>query len=232
MTEPTDENHTMNTRHEPPQPPLWAQPTTLPQPTPPTDRPVDGPDDGAAVAELRAQVGELVRELTGPVSRVVVESGSARIEIEWSQAAGVADGAADPAARTDAIPGTATDPPAPAADDPELHRVTAPLIGTFYAAPEPGADPFIRPGDAVHAGQTVGIIEAMKIMNHITTEHAGRVVEIVAANGEAVEFGQELVRIALRPEPSDADPVPSRPAGGAPPAGDGTDAAAGARPTR
>ncbi|MCC6313270.1 MAG: acetyl-CoA carboxylase, biotin carboxyl carrier protein [Thermomicrobiales bacterium] len=77
------------------------------------------------------------------------------------------------------------------------HTITAPMIGTFYTAPTPGAPSFIAVGDVVIPGQVVGIIEAMKIMNEITADRGGIVVELVAANGQAVEFGSPLVR--LRP---------------------------------
>ncbi|MER5643433.1 biotin/lipoyl-containing protein [Streptosporangium sp. NPDC002524] len=75
------------------------------------------------------------------------------------------------------------------------HAVTAPLVGTFYVAAEPGAPPFVQPGDRVDAGQTIGIVEAMKLMNPVVAGHAGEVVEVVAGNGEPVEYGQVLVRL-------------------------------------
>jgi acetyl-CoA carboxylase biotin carboxyl carrier protein len=75
------------------------------------------------------------------------------------------------------------------------HIVTAPMIGTFYASPTPGDPPYIRLGDAVHAGQTIGIIEAMKIMNEIVSDRAGVVVEIMANNAQAVEYGSPLLRL-------------------------------------
>lgn len=76
------------------------------------------------------------------------------------------------------------------------HVVTAPMIGTFYASPAPGDPPFVSPGDEIEVGQTVGIIEAMKIMNEIASDRAGTVLEIIAINAQSVEFGSPLVRIA------------------------------------
>ena len=73
--------------------------------------------------------------------------------------------------------------------------ITAPMIGTYYHAPAPGEPPFVNVGDPVEAGQIVGIIEAMKIMNEIPSEHAGVVAEILVASGQPVEYGQPLLRL-------------------------------------
>ncbi len=78
--------------------------------------------------------------------------------------------------------------PAPAAG----HEVTAPMVGTFYASPTPGARPFVEIGSQVEAGDTLCIIEAMKMMNQIETDVAGRVVSVQVENGEPVEYGQVL----------------------------------------
>jgi acetyl-CoA carboxylase biotin carboxyl carrier protein len=72
------------------------------------------------------------------------------------------------------------------------HVVTAPMVGTFYAAPSPGAKPFVDIGDEVKVGQVLCIIEAMKMMNQIESDKAGRVTSIMARNGDPVEFGQPL----------------------------------------
>jgi acetyl-CoA carboxylase biotin carboxyl carrier protein len=70
--------------------------------------------------------------------------------------------------------------------------VTAPMVGTFYAAPAPGAKPFVGIGDEVQQGQVLCTIEAMKMMNQIESEYTGRVRAILVKNGEPVEFGQPL----------------------------------------
>ncbi len=80
------------------------------------------------------------------------------------------------------------------AADPE-HVITAPMIGTFYAAPSPADPPFVEVGDPVDAGQVVGIIEAMKIMNEITADRAGVVSAILVGNGQPVEYGSPLIRL-------------------------------------
>lgn len=75
---------------------------------------------------------------------------------------------------------------------PDLISVVAPVVGTFYRAPAPDAPPFVQPGDVVQKGQTLCLIEAMKLMNEIKAEAAGKIVEILAENGEPVEYGQPL----------------------------------------
>ncbi len=80
-------------------------------------------------------------------------------------------------------------------EDTSGHIVTSPMIGTYYAAPGPNERPFVQVGDRVEAGQTVAIIEAMKIMNEIVSERSGAVSEIFVHNGEAVEYGHRLMRL-------------------------------------
>lgn len=74
--------------------------------------------------------------------------------------------------------------------------VKSPLVGTFYAAPAEDARPFVSVGDSVKKGQTVAIVEAMKLMNEIESEFDGTVAEVLVKNGETVEYGQPLFRIA------------------------------------
>jgi acetyl-CoA carboxylase biotin carboxyl carrier protein len=88
-------------------------------------------------------------------------------------------------------PATAASEPAPAAPPPG-HTVTAPMVGTYYGAPAPGAKAFVQIGSSVEVGDTLCIIEAMKMMNQIESDAAGTVVAILANNGDPVEFGQPL----------------------------------------
>jgi acetyl-CoA carboxylase biotin carboxyl carrier protein len=90
-----------------------------------------------------------------------------------------------------APPAAAPEAPAPR-PRPNEHVVTAPMVGTFYASPSPGAKPFVEIGDEVKVGQTLCIIEAMKMMNQIESDKAGRITSIMAQNGDPVEFGQPL----------------------------------------
>ena len=100
-----------------------------------------------------------------------------------------------------AAPATAPAAPEPAAQAPaaapELMgaEVTSPMVGVFYAAPAPGDEPFVRVGSKVKAGETLCIIEAMKVLNEVTAEADGEVLEICVADGDLVEFGSCLMRI-------------------------------------
>lgn len=86
-------------------------------------------------------------------------------------------------------------PSTPAVDDKKWVDVTSPMVGTFYAAPAPDEDPFVAVGDRINQGDTVCIIEAMKLMNEIEGEVTGQIMEISVQNGEPVEFGQVLMRV-------------------------------------
>ena len=96
----------------------------------------------------------------------------------------VAPAASEPAAQTLA-----------AASEPKGAEVTAPMVGVFYAAPAPGDEPFVHVGSKVKAGETLCIIEAMKVLNEVTAEADGEVLEICVADGDLVEFGSCLMRI-------------------------------------
>ena len=134
------------------------------------------------------------------------ESGIAEIEIkEGEEAVRIsrmpAVGAQMPQATHLAPPGTGAAPPAAeaAAGDgaapkpkPSEHVITAPMVGTFYASPSPGAKAFVEIGDEIKVGQVLCIIEAMKMMNQIEADRAGRVASVMARNGDPVEFGQPL----------------------------------------
>ena len=88
-------------------------------------------------------------------------------------------------------------PPAPEPEE-ELHGVRSPIVGTFYESPSPGSPPFVKAGDEVSVGQVLCIVEAMKLMNEIESDIAGEVVKKLVANGQPIEYGQEL--FAIRPK--------------------------------
>ncbi|WP_254564624.1 acetyl-CoA carboxylase biotin carboxyl carrier protein [Oscillatoria sp. HE19RPO] len=86
--------------------------------------------------------------------------------------------------------------PAPVTNDRKFLEVISPMVGTFYRSPSPDEPPFVAIGDRIKLGQTVCIIEAMKLMNEIEAEVSGQVVEILVENGTPVEYGQPLMRIS------------------------------------
>lgn len=158
------------------------------------------PQPALTLAELRAEAERLISGMGRPVRRVSLRAGANAVEVDWeASAAPVAPGAAEsaPAAAAPTAPATgaaAPEPPRPqAAGD---HPVTAPLVGTVYLAPEPGAPPFVQVGDKVSAGQQLAIIEAMKLMNPILAERGGTVARVHAVDGEMAEFGEVLFELS------------------------------------
>ena len=103
---------------------------------------------------------------------------------------------APPAAPQAAAPAAVAAPPEPAGED--LAIVTSPIVGTFYRSAEPGAKSFVEVGDSVRKGQVLCIIEAMKLMNEIDSEHDGEVVSIYVQNGQAVQYGERLFAVRLK----------------------------------
>ena len=158
---------------------------------------------GGDVDQTRAErIREVVRivQETG-VAEIAVEEEGTRVSVKRTEDQ-VPVAAAPPAL---AAPRDGDEPeagqPEPASDDGGL-RIEAPMVGTFYRAPQPGAPPFVEEGDAVAAGQTLCILEAMKLMNEVKAEVEGVVRKIHVQNGQPVEFGQALF---------DLEPVLARP---------------------
>lgn len=102
--------------------------------------------------------------------------------------------AAPPSVPSAVLEASPAPPPAPTVD-PALVEITSPMVGTFYRSPAPDEPPFVDKGDRIQKGQTVCIIEAMKLMNELEAELSGEVVDILVENAEPVEFGQALMRI-------------------------------------
>ncbi|MEV8551994.1 biotin/lipoyl-containing protein [Streptomyces glaucescens] len=158
----------------------------------------DGTAAGPTVEELRTQTRLLAGELPGTLRRITLRAGAISVDVEW-ETVPAPQAPAPATAPAPADPATAQ-APAPQRTDgtPDgLVRVTAPLVGTYYQAPAPGAEPFVKVGDTVEAGQQLAVIEAMKLLNSITADVKGTVHAIHAADGEVVEYAQPL--IDLRP---------------------------------
>ena len=138
------------------------------------------------------------------IADVMEDRGLTRVRVEEPDGTAVElerASAAQPVAVPMPMPGAVTAPavapvamPA-AAREPKGTEVTAPMVGVFYAAPAPGDEPFVRVGSKVKAGETLCIIEAMKVLNEVTAEADGEVLEICVADGDLVEFGSCLMRI-------------------------------------
>ncbi len=138
------------------------------------------------------EIRELVRIASeADITELEVEAGHLRVAIRKApRGAGP-----QPAAPAPAPVPPAAAPPSPDAPSPHWIPVTAPMVGTFYRAPGPDQPPFVQEGDRVEAGQTLCIIEAMKMFNEIPAEVSGRVVRVLAENGAPVEYGQPLFLI-------------------------------------
>lgn len=140
--------------------------------------------DAAMIREMAALLNE-----TG-LGEIEYETGEVRIRVAKPGAATVTSIAA-PASTA---PAAAAEPAAaPAGDLPGT--VPSPMVGTAYLTPEPGAEPFVRQGDSVRKGQTIAIVEAMKVMNPIPAPRDGTVTKIMISNGQPVEFGEPLAII-------------------------------------
>jgi acetyl-CoA carboxylase biotin carboxyl carrier protein len=150
--------------------------------------PAAAPTGDERAVELTRRLAALLGELS--LSEVEIESGDMRVRVQRA-------GALAPVT------------PAPAAADerplvadtvsPALVTMEAPMVGTFYRASSPTADPYVHEGDVVKEGQVLCIIEAMKLMNEIESKIGGRVARILVENGHAVEYGQPLFLIDPQP---------------------------------
>lgn len=139
--------------------------------------------------EFEYSRGDLRIRLKKPGSNMVVAARPAEIIVP----AAVPTTGATPAAATGASPSAGSEADLRGGED--LFLVKSPIVGTFYGSPSPGAEPFVKVGNYVEAGQTLCIVEAMKLMNEIEAETSGEVLRIFAENGQPVEYGQPLFGI-------------------------------------
>jgi acetyl-CoA carboxylase biotin carboxyl carrier protein len=144
---------------------------------------------------LQALTRELasLAKLPGTVKRVAMQADGVSVEVEWApEPAATVPVAVAPVAATPLTLAAACGP----AETDDHVVVRAPLVGTFYTAPQPGSPPFVVPGDTVEKGQTLAIVEAMKLMNHLEAERGGTVVEVLVRDGQPVEFDQPILVLA------------------------------------
>ena len=147
--------------------------------------------DEALIRAVWKEARDLIKHLESTtVQRLAVEAGEYKIEIERG---GMTAGEFVVAAP--ALGGGAGAPATAAAEVVPDNRtaIMSPLVGTFYRSPQPGAPPYIEVGNTVDKGQTVAIVEAMKILNQVEADRPGRVVEVLAKDGDWVEFQQVLM---------------------------------------
>lgn len=142
-----------------------------------------GSPDPEQVADLVQSLATVMRQSS--ITELDVDLGE--VSVRLRRPAPDNNGGAEMRLETQPLAATDLDPP-------EI-LITAPMIGTFYAAATPGAQPFVAEGDEVYVGQTIGIIEAMKIMNEIAADRAGTVEAILVGNGQPVEYGSPLMRL-------------------------------------
>ena len=148
------------------------------------------------------EICELVRLVgsTG-VARVEIEHGGARVSVEGRPPVPVMTtvtaetGVATAGEPVPAAPPSGSAEAAAIEETIDGHLVPSPIVGTFYRAPNPDADPFVRVGDNVRVGQVLCIVEAMKLMNEIESDIDGTIVKVHVENAEPVEFGQPLFTI-------------------------------------
>jgi acetyl-CoA carboxylase biotin carboxyl carrier protein len=153
--------------------------------------PPETPDTDRRVLELTRQLAALLNE--HGLAEVEMEARDLRLRVQRT-----ASGAAAPVAAAALAPVAAPAAMAPVeteAASADLVTIEAPMVGTFYRASSPTAEPYVREGDVIKEGQILCIIEAMKLMNEIESRVAGRVARILVENGQPVEYGQALFRI-------------------------------------
>ena len=153
------------------------------------------PSDGAMRVDT-----DLIRELAellsaNELTEIEVEDGDRKIKVRRELAPLIAAAPAAHAAPPPAAAAPAASEAAPAAEEVAGNAVKSPMVGTAFLSPEPGAKPFVAAGDSVKAGDTLLIIEAMKVMNPITAPTSGTVKQIMVSDGQPVEFDQPLVVI-------------------------------------
>lgn len=144
------------------------------------------------LAAVRRTAAELLAKAPVPPSSLYVRAGDVSVEMGWA-AGEVAAAPVAPPVQLAAVPN-----PAPAA--PVGETINAATVGVFYRSPSPGAPPFVSEGDEIGRGQQIAIIEAMKLMLPVEADKGGRIAEILVSDGEAVEYGQPLFRLAAAGE--------------------------------
>jgi acetyl-CoA carboxylase biotin carboxyl carrier protein len=154
--------------------------------------------DETSVTELNVEAAGtkiIIKKEAGVTAPVIVQPAAVQAPIIRQEAAQItADSASAPAgARAAETPAPKQDP----AEDPTLHKIVSPMVGTFYSSPAPDADAYAQPGTKVTEKTVVCIVEAMKLMNEIEADVRGEIVSVLVENGQLVEYGQPLFLVKL-----------------------------------
>ncbi|HEY3400802.1 MAG TPA: acetyl-CoA carboxylase biotin carboxyl carrier protein [Geothrix sp.] len=179
--------------------PAPAPKAAAPKATPKAAAPRATPTTPLGLEEIKALIALVGRE---PFQEFEFEAGDMRFRIRKDgpapvvQAAPMMFAAAPVAHPAPAMAIPAGQPAAPV-DEPGIHYVTSPIVGTFYRASNPTATPYASPGDFVKPGQTLCIVEAMKLMNEIECDVAGEIVKVLVENGTPVEYGERLFAVRI-----------------------------------
>jgi len=151
-------------------------------------------DHDLSMEELKVLIDLVAKQ---PIQEFEFESGSLRFRIrkDGNAPAPMTSSLAQPAQ----IPSQQTPlaPPVVQGAEPGLHYITSPIVGIFYRASSPNSPPFVQEGDFVKPGQTLCIVEAMKLMNEIESDAAGEIVRVLAENGQPVEYGERLYALRV-----------------------------------
>jgi len=154
------------------------------------EAPAEHPDVESVLQVVQRAAADLLAKSPQPPSTLNVRVGDVAVEMGWNTPAAPAPApAAAPAIVNNITPVAPAEPAGP--------TLNAATVGTFYRSPSPGAPPFVSEGDEVGPGQQIAIIEAMKLMLPVEAERGGRIAEVLVSDGEGVEFGQPLFRLAV-----------------------------------
>jgi len=174
------------------------------KPAPPRALPAKAPSGALALGleDIKALIGLVARE---HIDEFEMETGGVKFRIRKG---GAPVPAPPPPATVPVMPlaamptHTLVAPAQPAAEekpeDPGIHYITSPIVGTYYRSPTPNGPSYVQPGDYVKPGQTLCIVEAMKLMNEIECDVAGEVVAVLVENGQPVEYGERLFAVRVR----------------------------------
>lgn len=172
---------------------------------PPVLKPIDiTPSTALGLEDVKSLISLVAKE---QIHEFEFESGSVRFRIRKDAAPAAVPApvqsavAAAPVIQAPKPPTQAVAPASEAtgavADEPGIHYITSPIVGTFYRAPSPNAAPYVQVGGLVKPGQTLCVVEAMKLMNEIESDAAGEVVRVLVENGQPVEYGERLFAIRV-----------------------------------